>query len=70
MKPVENTKLIENICSDINFSWFKRTEGFKQEIEKTFEGTEVQKKILKKFMNVLLSYYGAFHKYLKQGIYS
>ena len=70
VKPVENARLVENLCTDINFSWNKRTESFKIDIERIFQGTEVQKKILKKFMTVFVSYYGAFHKYLRSSAYS
>ena len=67
---MENSKLVENLCNDLNFSWNKRTESFKNDIEKQFSGAEVLKKILKKFMILFLSYYSAFYKYLKSSPYS
>lgn len=61
----DNAILIDNICKDITSFWNKKTESFKLEQEKLFSGFEVLKKILKKFLNVLMAYYGTFYKYLK-----
>ena len=61
----DNTILIDNICKDITSFWNKKTESFKLEQEKLFQGFDVLKKILKKFLNVLMAYYGTFYKYLK-----
>ncbi|KRX10500.1 hypothetical protein PPERSA_01512 [Pseudocohnilembus persalinus] len=65
-KPQDNVKLVENICQDLSYSWNKRTEAFKSETEKLFQGMPVCKKILKKFLNTFMTYYGSFYKHLKQ----
>ena len=40
-------------------------DNFKYECEKLFPGTEVLKKILRKFMQLFMAYYSSFFKYIK-----
>ncbi|CAD8194932.1 unnamed protein product [Paramecium octaurelia] len=65
LNQVDNKKLIENISQDVNLSWNKRVDVFRLECEKHFQGTNLMKSLLKKFLQTFMAYYNAFYKYAK-----
>ncbi|KAL4437908.1 hypothetical protein ABPG74_001079 [Tetrahymena malaccensis] len=64
--PADHERLVKTICGDFNSSRNKRIDTFKHECEKIFEGTQILKKILKRFLNTFIQYYGTFYRYCQQ----
>ena len=61
-----NYKLIENISAEFGESWIKRVDAFKDLCYKNFNNSSAYKKIIKKFLQNLLSSYGKFNKYVRE----
>ncbi|KAM3144017.1 hypothetical protein pb186bvf_003781 [Paramecium bursaria] len=62
---VDNKKLIENISQEVSLSWNKKVDAFRVQIEKHYQGTNLMKSLLKKFLQTFIANYNVFYKYAK-----